>query len=66
MIATPVPAVPAVPTRPRLVLALAWCWLCLRAWWLCRHGDHPVARLVLARRWDALDRLCDQIGDHTS
>lgn len=63
MIATPSPA---VPTRSRLLLTLAWCRLWLRAWWLCRHGDHPVARLVLARQWAALDQLCDQIGDPVS
>lgn len=54
-------AVPAVPTRSRLLLTLAWCWLWLRAWWLCQGGDHPVARLVVARKWDTLDHLCDEV-----
>jgi hypothetical protein len=42
------------PFRRRLRRELLW----LRAAWLCRRAPgHPVAHLIAARRWAALDRL---------
>ena len=59
MIVAPLPRPVPVPRRLPLVAAL-W-WLRLRAWWRWRRGCHPVAGLIAAGRWQALDQLADEV-----